>query len=668
MKIFNNHKRRITAPPSSAPLPQNISLLQSPANNIQEQNIFPHHCPLQLINKLKTGKRFSRKAQVTIFIILAILIVGGVALFFVLRNTSTTELPKNIKPVYDYYLTCLQENAQQGILILGQQGGYIEPPGFVPGSQYMPFSSQMDFLGQPVSYWMYVSGNNLLKEQVPTKAEMQRQLEKYVSDRATECDFSDFYSQGYDVSVGENPAVSVVINQLNVEVNVKNLLTIQFENQSAVVNEEKIIVESKLGKFYDMAVGVYNYEKQNMFLESYALDVMRLYAPVTGVELTCAPKVFNEQKIRQDLTTALSENIGMLKLKGSYYSLANEDNKYFVTDTGNNIDENVNFVYTSDMPSRIEIYGDKVVTPVGMQEGLGILGFCYVPYQLIYDIDFPVLIQFYDNKEIFQFPVSVVISKNQARNALLGEAGGSLDSPVCQYKNQEMQILTYDSELNPVEASIKFNCLSEECAIGDTKSDGKEAIFNGGVPQCVNGFLVARADGYADAKYQVSTNEETTANIIMSRLYNVTINLGKVDSALVYFVSSDYSATAFYPDTKNIQLREGNYNISVYVYKNSSLVLPAVSEKKCTQVPKSGIGALVGMTEEKCFDINIPSQEISFVVVGGGKSQEYLAESQLKESNVLNLNVPLFKTPANIQEVQDNYISIEDSNVEVRFE
>jgi rod shape-determining protein MreC len=27
-------------------------------------------------------------------------------------------------------------------------------------SEYMPFSSQLDFLGNPVPYWYYISGNN----------------------------------------------------------------------------------------------------------------------------------------------------------------------------------------------------------------------------------------------------------------------------------------------------------------------------------------------------------------------------------------------------------------------------------------------------------------------------------------------------------------------------
>ena len=43
----------------------------------------------------------SKKGQVTIFIILAILIVVGVVIFFVARNSFSVSLPQEFEPVYD---------------------------------------------------------------------------------------------------------------------------------------------------------------------------------------------------------------------------------------------------------------------------------------------------------------------------------------------------------------------------------------------------------------------------------------------------------------------------------------------------------------------------------------------------------------------------------------
>ncbi len=611
-----------------------------------------------------------KNAQVTLFVILAILIVGGVIAYFSLRTGIKQEIPQNMKPVYNHYLSCLEEHARQGIALLGEQGGRIKIPDFIPGSQYMPFSSQLDFFGQPIPYWMYVSGNNLLKEQVPSKSDMERELEEYVKERLVDCDFSDFAAQGFNVVVGGGE-VKANINELDVELDINNPIVIYFDNQSVLITNHKINLKSKLGKFYDMAIDVYNFEKKNMFLEKYALDVMRLYAPVSGIEITCSPKVFVKEKIREDLVKGLESNIGMLKLKGSYYDLKSKDHNYFVVDIGRDFDEKVNFIYSSTWPSRIEIYGDTIVEPVGLQEGMGILGFCYVPYHFVYDIDFPVLIQFYDNEEIFQFPIAVVIDKNQARKALPTSVGVSIEPEICKYKNQNISIYTYDLDLNPVEANIKFKCLNTECRIGKTKLVNGDAVFEGSVPQCVNGFILASAEGYAPAKYQISTNEESVANVVLRKLYDVNLSLscgGKnVGKALVSFTSDDYSTTIVYPDMKNVKLIEGQYKIKVYVYRNSSLKFPATSTRKCVEVPKGGILGLVGEKEEKCFDINIPETEVGFVVIGGGEANDYFTEQMLRDKK-LNINVPLFKTPENLREVQENYIKVESSSLDLKFE
>jgi len=147
-----------------------------------------------------------KSGQVTIFIIVAIVIVGGIVAYFALGDGFGESIPEDMRPVYDYYISCLEATTGEGISLLGEQGGYIEVPDFEAGSPYIPFSSQLSFFGQAVPYWMYVSGNNVLKEQIPTRNEMERQLESYVSDRLTTCDFSDFEAMGYDVYIEEGVA------------------------------------------------------------------------------------------------------------------------------------------------------------------------------------------------------------------------------------------------------------------------------------------------------------------------------------------------------------------------------------------------------------------------------------------------------------------------------
>ncbi len=609
-----------------------------------------------------------KRGQVTIFIVLAILIVGGVVAYFALRgNLMGTSVPEELRPVYDYYVSCLEATTEEGIALLGEQGGRIDIGDFEPGSAYMPFSSHLDFLGQAVPYWMYVSGNNLLRENVPTKAEMERELGDYVAARVGLCDFSDFEAQGFGVFVDEGVASSSV-GDLKVGISVGNRISIFKGNSSAVVSSHEFEVFSKLGKFYGLAQEVYNYEKANMFLENYALDVMRLYAPVDGIESGCAPKVFVEEDVIEGLKDGLAANIPSIRLDGDYYDLSSKEREYFVEDAGIDLDESVNFMYMKDWTTRVEMYGDKVARPVGLQEGLSVLGFCYVPYHFVYDIDFPVMVQFYDDKELFQFPIGVVIAKSQAREALPTTSGVSIESRVCEFKNQEVEVYTYDVDLEPVESIISFKCLDSVCNIGETEEVGADAVLRGEFPQCVNGFIVADAEGYAQTKYQISTNEESVANIVMRKKYNLSLDLGGVDRAVVSFDSDDYSATVLYPDMDSVELIESYYNISVYVYDNSSLKFPATSRRECVDVPESGLAGMFGGETEKCYDINMPEMDIDFAVVGGGKTREYITSEDLENAYELNLNVLLFGLPASIEELSVNHDRVEDEVVYVSFE
>lgn len=619
---------------------------------------------------MKKGEYIGRRGQVTIFVILAIVIVLSIILYFGLKDTLFgTSLPKNMKPVYDSYLDCVEDITREGVYILGQQGGYIDVPDFVPGSQYRPFSSQLDFLGQPVVYWMYVSGNNIIKEQIPTKGEMQIELEDYVRERLDTCRFEEYEQQGFGVFI-ENGEVDIQIKDSEVIINVQNPMTIYFENDTARINEHTVKLNIRLGKLYEQAKQLYNYEKSEAFLEKYALDVLRLYAPVDGVDLSCTPKVFVDEQITEDLKRGLTANINFLKVRGSYYQLKDKDSEYFVVNPGFSVDTNVNFMYDPTWPTRIEIYGDRVAKPVGLQEGLSILGFCYVPYHLVYDINFPVLIQFWEGDFLFQFPISVIIDKNYAREALppMFEAE-SLESEICKFKNQNIKVYTYDSELNPTPARIQFKCLNSQCEIGQTTIRAEGAVYEGPMPECINGFIIATAEGFSETKYQISTNQETVADIILSRKYEIPLDLGNIQgNAVITFNGEDYSTTVLYPEMETVELVEDYYNVSVFVYSDSSLTVKGVQESRCVDVPVQGIGNLFGLTEEKCQDINIPDMEVDTALIGGGKTQEYITEDVLKISSELNINVPIYNAPDTIEALQDNYGFVEDSTVYLQFE
>ena len=614
----------------------------------------------------------NKKGQLTIFIIIAIVVIAGVAAFFVFRGSFTlTEIPPSIEPVYNSFLSCLEEDTLAGISILGSHAGYIELPEFQPASIYMPFSNQLDFLGNGIPYWYYVSGNNIQKEQVPSEKNMEEQLADYISEKARDCNFENYHDEGFEVLLGE-PSTEVRIDSNDVEIRVNMDFTVERGNDTALVRNHRVIVNSKLGTLYNSAKKIYEYEQNSLFLEEQAIDTLRLYAPVDGVELTCAPLTWNTVDVFDRLQDAIEANTQALKTQGGEFTLKEEENKYFIK--GVNVEGDVRFLNSKSWSYGFEVNpsdGNALIAePVGNNQGLGILGFCYAPYHFVYDVKYPVLVQIFENEELFQFPLAVVIQGNNPREALETNAV-EFDIPeLCAQKNTEIQVNVFDTKLDPVDAEIDYKCFSTKCDIGSTSF----GVLKENFPQCVNGEIIVKAEGYKDKSYQYSTIDQGIVDIFIDKLYeiNVSLKLDNVDyerNATVSFISEDGSLvkTIVYPNNKKVELSEGQYEIQVSMYRSSNIRLGAVSQEKCIEVPQSGFGGFFGFTQENCFNIDLPSQVVSNALSGGGKQNYYILESELAGSNIIEINSQKLPTPTSIEQLQNNYILFDERNLNVDF-
>jgi len=606
----------------------------------------------------------NKRGQVTVFIIIAIIIVAVVAGFLIFRDKiSASKIPASMQPIYTSFLSCLEEDTLIGADILMSQGGYIEIPEFEPGSAYMPFSSQLNFLGNPIPYWYYVSGNNIEKEQVPSKKDMERELEGFIEQRISECSFDNYYDSGYAIYLDE-PKAKVEIQEKEIEINLGMDLTIEKNDETVLVKNHVVTTNSKLGKLYDSAIKVYEEEQSKLFLEEYAIDTLRLYAPVDGIELSCSPEVWNAEEVFDELYEAIEINTLALKSKGNAKD-------YFVVDLS--VDEDVRFLASQNWPHNFEVNPSEgvfmIANPVGNQAGLGVLGFCYVSYHYVYNIKYPVLVQVYDGEEIFQFPMAVIIQGNNPRESLEGEAVDYEDTEFCVNKNTLMEVNIYDSNLIPVQAEISYECFGNTCSIGETSSNG---VLEAEFPQCVNGYVVVKADGFEGTKYLYSTIESGEVHIVIDRVYERDVDL-KLDwdsyngEAIISFVSDDMAKTIVYPDTKTVELSEGDYDVNVYIYQDSSLELEESTYEECMEIPRSGVGGLIGLTQEKCFEITLPSQIVSSALAGGGKETYYITEYELQNSDTIEINSESLPKPISLDQLQENYLLFETKGLDIFF-
>ncbi|MDO8460065.1 MAG: hypothetical protein Q7S74_03080 [Nanoarchaeota archaeon] len=617
----------------------------------------------------------NKKGQVAVFVIIALVIVGGIITFFVLKGNvgGNKEIPSEFAPVFDYYQKCIEQEAKVAIQLAGTQGGHIYVKNYVPGNEYAPFSSQLNFLGFPVPYWYYVSASSLIKEQVPSKPSMEKEIAQYIQEGASTCNFEPFLAQGFVIKQ-EAPDVKVSIEDTKVNVDVTGDLVVSKEGSSAHKSSYHSEIASKLGKFYKIALSIYSKQKEEAVFENYAVDILRLYAPVDGVEIMCSPKIWKTRGVIDDLKKAIEQNFGTIKFKGNYYNLKDEKRKYFVIDSA--VDEPVNIMYSQNWPIKININGEGVddeimmANPVGMQQGMGVMGFCYAPYHFVYDMSFPVMIQIYSGQELFQFPVVVVVDKNVPRKAVLSNISvNSEDEPdLCKFLTQSINVNLYDNNLKKIDGNLSYECFDQQCRLGSTKN----GVFVGSAPSCFNGYLVVRADGYAEKKQLFSTNKDSFADVVLDREYkeNVSITIdGKVfeGMAVASFVRNDGKSTSLaYPEISEIKLSEGSYDVKVYVYGNSSVVIPSSTKTQCQQVPQTGLPGFFGATEEKCFDITIPETKIDYALIGGGTTADYFVGSELEKGRML-IDAASLPIPTSVDQLQKNFESFETKRVNINF-
>jgi len=119
-----------------------------------------------------------KRAQVTIFIILAILIVGAIAGIFMFKDRifSEQQYPSDILQIKNFVEDCLETTAENSLIRIGERGGY-----------FLIFDEPS--IEGRIPY--YLEGN---KKSIPTKQEIELNLAGFVREELSFCilNFKDF--------------------------------------------------------------------------------------------------------------------------------------------------------------------------------------------------------------------------------------------------------------------------------------------------------------------------------------------------------------------------------------------------------------------------------------------------------------------------------------------
>jgi hypothetical protein len=236
----------------------------------------------------KRGK--NNKGQVTIFIIIAVLIIVLGVLFFVFKDSlNIGKTSVETEPIQTNILSCLESTSEEGINHIALYGGYYKI------QEGISFS----YLADEIPYY-YINS----KENVPSISRVERELEYYINENLKSCvNFSSFEEQGFSINEG-NLSSSVNINEDKINVKINYPLTIKKGESTYRLKDFKTEIISPVEK-----------------LRAASEEIVNLYSENPGfVCLSCLEDISNKYGVEAKATPMQDKNV-------IWFSVSDSENK-----------------------------------------------------------------------------------------------------------------------------------------------------------------------------------------------------------------------------------------------------------------------------------------------------------------------------------------------------
>ena len=151
----------------------------------------------------------NKKAQVTIFVIIAILIIAAVGLFFVLKSSvgEKPKYPTETSQVYKFVQQCLEDSSELALYYIGMHGGY-----------YLPSNNTLEY---GVPYYFY-NGEYYF----PTMNKIEKETSLFIKDSLDECinnfeEFPEFQINASNITINTFVKDNSVLIKMDYPISIK---------------------------------------------------------------------------------------------------------------------------------------------------------------------------------------------------------------------------------------------------------------------------------------------------------------------------------------------------------------------------------------------------------------------------------------------------------------
>jgi len=174
-----------------------------------------------------------KRGQMTIFIIIAIILVGGIIFFLMIKGDAgkETSIPSDITPIQSFVEDCIGEIGIEAVYYIGEKGGYFYSPNFS--------------IATGIPYY-YSNSKNYM----PSKKIVQKEISSYINRKLFFCtkNFIDFPQ--FEIIQKEIKTDTKIQNN-NINFNVNYPISITQGEMTSIIEDFQVKVPIRMGVVYD---------------------------------------------------------------------------------------------------------------------------------------------------------------------------------------------------------------------------------------------------------------------------------------------------------------------------------------------------------------------------------------------------------------------------------
>ncbi|MEK6943584.1 MAG: hypothetical protein AABX00_05970 [Nanoarchaeota archaeon] len=481
----------------------------------------------------KNFRIFSKKAQLAIFMIIAVVLIIGGVVFFTLTSEEektaeaeimiTESVPIEFEPVKKFVEDCLYATSVEGLELIGEHGGYasldennLNAETFAVNINNPTESDAVLFASDSnlkIPYWNYLKsansckGNCVFASKRPKLSgsgnSIQENLQRYVDAKLSSCtdNFKTFKEQGYAITEKSKPKSSVVITQDDVVIGLDYELSIERQDSSSSPKKFATRVPINLQRVYELATNITNLEIRHNYIEKHVLNLIAAFSgvdnnklpPMSEMQFKFGSNVgWQKTQVKNNVENVLLSYIPLFQLD----STANYERNVFDTELAQRLydstiipiadekfkDLETHFSYLDFWPMYFNLNcNGENCKPNSANSLISFLG--VQDYKFFYDLSFPVLVQVQDplalNGKGYTF--NLFLEGNIRNNEPLKAAYDPLEisyesekSLLCDSRNSgEVKVNVLDSSQKPIQdAQVVYTVGDETCFIGTTDETG----------------------------------------------------------------------------------------------------------------------------------------------------------------------------------------------------